>query len=169
MTERRRVGADGDNRPRRRTLRRHHPLAVGVSTTITLLMTACCSCVNNPGPSVVICGTVLDSGEAAPRVSSLPAPEAVAHPGPPPKHSQLPATQPPHEEHPEPVYLRTSRSCTTGAIVIVTPVADARLFGIARADDGNIAAIVFTVVNGPVTVSAWQDEKLTGIDVFNPT
>lgn len=162
----RRGVADGLSRPRHHPPRRTHPtLLLALATVVTSA-----GCVNVPGPTAVICGTTLYSGQAIPVVQTLPAPTPGSAAQPPATASRLPHAMPSPEAVPlsRIDFLRTSTSCTTGAFVVFSPASHARLLTVARADDGNIAGLSFTVAGGPVTVDAWQHGKLTGTESFQP-
>jgi hypothetical protein len=64
-------------------------------------------------------------------------------------------------------YIRTSSSCVTGAIVTVSPVQGAQLLHVAYAQDNRITALVLDVMQ-PVTVSVWQQGRLTGQELLKP-
>jgi hypothetical protein len=61
-------------------------------------------------------------------------------------------------------FLRTSASCATGAVVVFTSIADARVLTVARAADGNIAGISFTVLGILLIGAQAEPEVLAVVD-----
>ena len=104
-----------------------------------------------PDASVTICGSAVHVGAGAKLPVAL---DPVASPQPAPTSAELPAPAPTGVEPHLLTFVRTSTDCSTGAIITVVPVANARVADVFRAKDGNAAGVALLVI-APVVVSAW--------------
>jgi hypothetical protein len=141
---------------------------LAIAAAILTLTTACSSTKTTAPLTISVCGTVFSTGGVTPTVTTLSSPASGSEIGLAPTHSLVPPLQQSAAIPAVARYLRTSSSCTDGAVVTISPIANARLYGIAYSTNRKISAIVLTVLGGPVTVSAWQGDRLTGTEKLSP-
>lgn len=143
---------------------------LAIAATVLTLTTACSSTKATVPLTISVCGTVFSTGGGAPTITTLTSPTGGSggEIGLAPTHSLVPPLQQSAAIPAVARYIRTSSSCADGAVVTISPIADARLYGVAYSTNRKISAIVLTVLGGPVTVSAWQGDRLTGLEKLSP-
>lgn len=132
-----------------------------VALVTVLALAGCARPVYTHPDGTTICGVRVPTGAMAAVAWPLRSPGPDPATGPAPVTSVLPATGPGVPRYSSATYVRTSKTCDHGAVVVVQPWQHAHLVVTIPAKDGRIAALGLRVT-GPATVRCWVGGVFAG-------